>query len=133
MEVNAVPYDMPIIGKRVNVLRLYQAEGSKEAEKISGVLYPPTIRKKESYCAYGRNISFLRQQWEIYCPRIRKTGTETIISILRRKNSIQLNDTHPVFAIPELIQGIERERGILSFGVEDRKTGVQLYEPYDFA
>ena len=28
---------------------------------------------------------------------------------------------------------IERERGILSFGVEDRKTGVQLYEPYDFA
>ena len=41
MEVEAVPYDMPIIGKRVNVLRLYQAEGNENAEKISGVLYPP--------------------------------------------------------------------------------------------
>lgn len=33
MEVEAVPYDMPIIGKRVNVLRLYQAEGNENAEK----------------------------------------------------------------------------------------------------
>ena len=40
MDVEAVPYDMPIAGKRVNVLRLYQAEGSESAEKISGVLYP---------------------------------------------------------------------------------------------
>lgn len=40
MDVAAVPYDMPLIGKRINGLRLYQAEGSKAAEKISGVLYP---------------------------------------------------------------------------------------------
>ena len=30
----AVPYDMPVIGRRINTLRLYQAEGSAEAEKI---------------------------------------------------------------------------------------------------
>lgn len=40
-EVRAVPYDVPIIGKnRVNALRLYQAEGSEGAEKISEYLYP---------------------------------------------------------------------------------------------
>ena len=40
MEVTAVPYDMPVFGKRINRLRLFQAEGSEEAQKISEYLYP---------------------------------------------------------------------------------------------
>ena len=59
MEVEAVPYDMPIIGKRVNVLRLYQAEGNENAEKISGVLYPPDDTEEGKLL--GRNIFFRRQ------------------------------------------------------------------------
>lgn len=65
MEVDAVPYDMPIIGKRVNVLRLYQAEEAKRRKRSAAFYTRPTIRKKGSCCAYGRNISFLRQRWEI--------------------------------------------------------------------
>lgn len=40
MKVYAVPYDMPVFGKKINRLRLFQAEGSAEAEKISEYLYP---------------------------------------------------------------------------------------------
>lgn len=40
MTVTAVPYDMPVFGKRVNVLRLWQAEGDEDAQKISEYLYP---------------------------------------------------------------------------------------------
>ena len=40
MKVYAVPYDYPVFGKRINRMRLFQAEGSPEAEKISEYLYP---------------------------------------------------------------------------------------------
>ena len=40
MKVYAVPYDMPVFGKSVNRLRLFQAEGDATAEKISEYLYP---------------------------------------------------------------------------------------------
>ena len=48
MDVAAIPYDMPILGKRINTLRLFQAEGSKEAEKISEYLYPADDTDRKS-------------------------------------------------------------------------------------
>lgn len=54
-DVTAVPYDMPIIGKRINTLRLYQAEGSDEAAKSANTYIPQTIRKKGRFCVSGRS------------------------------------------------------------------------------
>lgn len=110
MEVNAVPYDMPIIGKRVNVLRLYQAEGSKEAEKISGVLYPPDdteegklLRIRQEYFLSAAAVGDIVREYE------RRHGND--YKYFAEENSIQLNDTHPVFAIPELIR-VLKEKGV---------------------
>lgn len=110
MEVNAVPYDMPIIGKRINVLRLYQAEGSKEAEKISGVLYPPDdteegklLRIRQEYFLSAAAVGDIVREYE------RRHGND--YKYFAEENSIQLNDTHPVFAIPELIR-VLKEKGV---------------------
>ena len=110
MEVNAVPYDMPIIGKRVNVLRLYQAEGSKEAEKISGVLYPPDdteegklLRIRQEYFLSAAAVGDIVREYE------KRHGND--YKYFAEENSIQLNDTHPVFAIPELIR-VLKEKGV---------------------
>ena len=110
MEVNAVPYDMPIIGKRINVLQLYQAEGSKEAEKISGVLYPPDdteegklLRIRQEYFLSAAAVGDIVREYE------RRHGND--YKYFAEENSIQLNDTHPVFAIPELIR-VLKEKGV---------------------
>lgn len=110
MEVNAVPYNMPIIGKRVNVLRLYQAEGSKEAEKISGVLYPPDdteegklLRIRQEYFLSAAAVGDIVREYE------KRHGND--YKHFAEENSIQLNDTHPVFAIPELIR-VLKEKGV---------------------
>lgn len=110
IEVNAVPYDMPIIGKRINVLRLYQAEGSKEAEKISGVLYPPDdteegklLRIRQEYFLSAAAVGDIVREYE------RRHGND--YKYFAEENSIQLNDTHPVFAIPELIR-VLKEKGV---------------------
>ena len=110
MEVDAVPYDMPIIGKRVNVLRLYQAEGSKEAEKISGVLYPPDdteegklLRIRQEYFLSAAAVGDIVREYE------KRHGND--YKYFAEENSIQLNDTHPVFAIPELIR-VLKEKGV---------------------
>ena len=109
MQVNAVPYDMPLIGKRVNVLRLYQAEGSENAEKISGVLYPPDdtedgklLRIRQEYFLSAAAIGDIVRAYE------KRHGND--YKYFAAENSIQLNDTHPVFAIPELIRVLQ-ERG----------------------
>lgn len=106
MEAVAVPYDMPLIGKRNNVLRLYQAEGGNEAEKISSVLYPADqdddgklLRIRQEYFLSAAAIGDMVRTYEA------RHGND--YSHFARENIIQLNDTHPVFAIPELIRVLE--------------------------
>lgn len=103
MQVDAVPYDMPIIGNRTNMLRLYQAEGSSEAERISGVLYPADdteegklLRIRQEYFLSAAAVGDIVREYE------RRHGND--YQYFAEENSIQLNDTHPVFAIPELIR-----------------------------
>ena len=121
----AVPYDMPVIGWGgcVNTLRLWQAEAEKNidfekfneqeygeafketnlAEAISAVLYPnddtaegKKLRLKQQYFFSSASLqSILRDFISEHGQDFEKLGDYY---------AIQLNDTHPVIAIPELIR-----------------------------
>lgn len=123
--VKAVPYDMPIIGCKTNnigTLRLWQAEpvnefdfdlfnqqnyleASKEkiyAEDISRVLYPnddtddgKKLRLKQQYFFCSASLNDILKKHKT------KFGT---LENLAEYVTIQLNDTHPVISIPELIR-----------------------------
>lgn len=122
----AVPYDMPVIGydgSKINTLRLWQAEPLKsfdfdsfnrqdyeaaykdknDAAAISAVLYP----NDDSYA--GKCLR-LKQQYffsaaSLQSIILRYKGTAGHnISGLAAHFAIQLNDTHPTVAIPELLR-----------------------------
>lgn len=123
--VKAVPYDMPIIGCKTNnigTLRLWQAEPVKEfdfdlfnqqnyleaskekiyAEDISRVLYPnddtddgKKLRLKQQYFFCSASLNDILKKHKT------KFGT---LENLAEYVTIQLNDTHPVISIPELIR-----------------------------
>ena len=103
MTVTAVPYDMPVFGKRVNVLRLWQAEGDEDAQKISEYLYPADDTEE------GKLLR-LRQEYFFSAAAVGEL-IEKHVKLYGRKfhnfadfNVIQLNDTHPVLAIAEFIR-----------------------------
>ena len=130
--VKAVPYDMPVFGCKtgnIGTLRLWQAEPVKEfdfdtfnkqdyleaskekiyAEDISRVLYPNDDTNE------GKKLR-LKQQYFFSCA--------SLTDILRKHKArfgtlenladfitIQLNDTHPVISIPELIRQLVDNEG----------------------
>ncbi|MDE7167522.1 MAG: glycogen/starch/alpha-glucan family phosphorylase [Clostridia bacterium] len=103
MLVTAVPYDVPVFGKRVNNLRLWQAEGSAAAEKISEYLYPADdteegklLRLRQEYFFSAAAVGELIEK------HVKKYGKR--FDNFADFNVIQLNDTHPVLAIAELIR-----------------------------
>ena len=103
MTVTAVPYDMPVFGKRINVLRLWQAEGDEDAQKISEYLYPADDTEE------GKLLR-LRQEYFFSAAAVGEL-IEKHVKLYGRKfhnfadfNVIQLNDTHPVLAIAEFIR-----------------------------
>ncbi len=123
--VKAVPYDMPIYGCRTNhvsTLRLWQAEAVNEfdfrlfneqkyleasaektaAEDISRVLYPnddtregKKLRLKQQYFFCSASLQDITKK------HMERFGT---LENLADSITIQLNDTHPVISIPELIR-----------------------------
>ena len=130
--VKAVPYDMPVFGFRtenVGTLRLWQAEPVKEfdfdifnkqdyleaskekiyAEDISRVLYPNDDTDE------GKKLR-LKQQYFFSCASLtdiirkhkKRFGT---LNNLADYISVQLNDTHPVISIPELIRQLVDNEG----------------------
>ncbi|WP_295078447.1 glycogen/starch/alpha-glucan phosphorylase [Ruminococcus sp.] len=130
--VRAVPYDMPVFGFRtenVGTLRLWQAEPVKEfdfdifnkqdyleaskekiyAEDISRVLYPNDDTDE------GKKLR-LKQQYFFSCASltdiIRKHKARFgTLDNLADYISVQLNDTHPVISIPELIRQLVDNEG----------------------
>ena len=111
MVVTAVPYDMPVFGKRINILRLYQAEGSAEAEKISEYLYPSDDTEEGKILRLRQEYFFTAAACrDIVRNFVRLHGTN--FKNLGKYNSIQLNDTHPVLSIAELIRIMTAEYGI---------------------
>lgn len=103
MKVYAVPYDMPVFGKSVNRLRLFQAEGDAAAEKISEYLYPADdteegkiLRLRQEYFFSAAAVGELVDGYAESCGTDFKNFPDC--------NVIQLNDTHPVIAIAEFIR-----------------------------
>lgn len=125
-EITATPYDTPIVGygtKTVNRLRLWEAssengfdlqlfndmhynravERQNNAENISRVLYPndsgpsgKALRLKQQYFFSSASLQ------DIVIKFKRDHGGN--FAEFPRYNVIQLNDTHPVVAIPELMR-----------------------------
>ncbi|MCL1789022.1 MAG: glycogen/starch/alpha-glucan phosphorylase, partial [Oscillospiraceae bacterium] len=125
----AVPYDMPVIGYKnniVNRLRLWQAEpitgqefnfkafnnqnyadafcARNEAEAISCVLYPnddtdegKRLRLKQEYFFTSASLQSMIRDYK-------KGNDNADFSKFAESFAIQLNDTHPTVAVPELIR-----------------------------
>ncbi len=114
MTVFAVPYDMPIYGKSLNILRLYQAEGSAEAEKLSEYLYPADDTEE------GKLLR-IRQEYFFSAAAVGERVERFVAQYGRdfakfpSVNVFQLNDTHAVFAVAEFLRLLTSEYR-LSFG-----------------
>ncbi len=111
MKVYAVPYDMPVFGKKINRLRLFQAEGSAEAEKISEYLYPADdtedgkiLRLRQEYFFSAAAVGELLEGF------VGQHGKDFVK--FPEFNVIQLNDTHPVIAIAEFIRLLTKKYGM---------------------
>ncbi|MBP2645084.1 MAG: glycogen/starch/alpha-glucan phosphorylase [Firmicutes bacterium] len=132
--VLAVPYDIPIPGygnDTVNTLRLWSAEALEtgfdlssfnkgdytkaieykySVEAISGILYPDDSN-------YEGRLLRLRQQYFFV-----SAGLQSIIRFHKRcygsvrtladKAAIHINDTHPAFAVPELMRLLMDEEAL---------------------
>ena len=133
-DVLAIPYDVPVPGYRngvVNTLRLWSAAATDEfdleefnagsyldavasknlAENITMVLYPNTATES------GHELR-LRQQYFLASAslqdalRFHTYHNGNDVGRFAEKNCIQLNDTHPAVAVPELMRLLLDEFGL---------------------
>lgn len=126
--VVAVPYDYPVIGygnHHINTLRLWKAEAIEQfdfqkfnnfqyqdavrdqnrAEDITRVLYPNDIqdpgkilRLKQQYFFCSASVQDMIRRYEKNYPE------DTQLKGFAEKHAVQLNDTHPVMAICEMLR-----------------------------
>lgn len=134
MTVKAVPYDMPIIGygtDNIGTLRLWQSEAlvpfdfelfneqkydksvvlKNRAEDISRVLYPnddnfegKKLRLKQQYFFSSASLQDIIRKFK----KIRGNDFSRFADYI----TVQLNDTHPVISIPELIRLLTENEGL---------------------
>lgn len=123
--VKAVPYDMPIIGfggQCVNTLRLWQSEplnaidldafnqqnyrkaAKEEADAIciSQILYPNDSLRAGKQLRLKQQYFFTSASLQDILRKYKKTHDD--YGQLPQMLAVQLNDTHPILAIPELIR-----------------------------
>ncbi len=112
MDVTAVPYDMPIVGKTVNKLRLFASEGSGEAEQICDYLYPADdteegklLRIRQEYFLSAAAVGDLVRRY------VKKNGTN--FKAFPATHVLQLNDTHAVMAVAEFIRVLTSEYHVM--------------------
>jgi starch phosphorylase len=120
-----VPFDRPVVGyggKTINTLRLWAAAAhdyfdfqefssgdfvgalaeTLQAESLTRVLYP------DDHTSMGQRLRFVQEYFLVACSladlvrRFRASNADW--SLLPDKVAIQLNDTHPTLAVPELIR-----------------------------
>jgi glycogen phosphorylase len=120
-----IPFDRPVVGyggKTINTLRLWAAAAhdylnfqefssgdfvgalaeTLQAESLTRVLYP------DDSTSMGQGLRFVQEYFLVACSladlvrRFRRTNADW--SVLPDKVAIQLNDTHPTMAVPELMR-----------------------------
>jgi starch phosphorylase len=120
-----VPFDRPVVGyggKTINTLRLWAAAAhdyfdfqefssgdfvgalaeTLEAESLTRVLYP------DDHTSMGQGLRFVQEYFLVACSladlvrRFRASNADW--SAFPEKVAIQLNDTHPTLAVPELMR-----------------------------
>jgi starch phosphorylase len=120
-----IPFDRPVVGyggKTINTLRLWAASApdffdfqafshgdfvgavaeTLEAESLTRVLYP------DDSTSMGQGLRFVQEYFLVACSladlvrRFRRTNADW--SVFPDKVAMQLNDTHPTMAIPELMR-----------------------------
>ncbi len=120
-----VPFDRPVAGyggKTINTLRLWAAKApdyfdfqafshgdfvgavaeTLEAESLTRVLYP------DDSTSMGQGLRFVQEYFLVACSladlirRFRRRNSDW--TALPEKAAIQLNDTHPTMAVPELMR-----------------------------
>ncbi|WP_119395117.1 glycogen/starch/alpha-glucan phosphorylase [Salinibius halmophilus] len=131
--LQGVPWDVPVVGlggKNVNILRLWESRASKhfnfdvfnaggyvdahrenlEAETVSKVLYPNDETEA------GKELRLIQQYFFCACSlkdilrRFKRTRTD--LDELPEQLVVQLNDTHPAIAVPELMRTLIDEEGL---------------------
>ncbi len=147
-----IPFDRPIVGyggKSINTLRLWAAASPGyfdfeafsrgdfvgalaerlSAESLTRVLYP------DDSTAAGQALRFVQEYFLVACSladlvrRFRRVNEDW--NVFADKAAIQLNDTHPAMAVPELMR-ILLDQGHLDWecgvGCNDQKPGI--HKPY---
>src|SRR6266481_8067064 len=128
-----VPYDRPVVGyggKTINTLRLWAANApeyfdfaafshgdfvgavaeSLQAESLTRVLYP------DDSTTSGQGLRFVQEYFLVACSladlvrRFRQTHEDW--NMLPEKAAIQLNETHPPMAVPELMRILLDDAGL---------------------
>jgi starch phosphorylase len=131
--VIGVPFDRPVVGyggKTINTLRLWVAQApdyfdfqafshgdfvgavaeTLEAESLTRVLYP------DDSTSFGQGLRFVQEYFLVACSladlirRFRRSNPDW--TDLPEKVAIQLNDTHPTLAVPELMRILLDEAGL---------------------
>jgi glycogen phosphorylase len=125
--LRGIPFDRPVIGyggKTINTLRLWAAATpdyfdfqrfsrgdfvgalaeTLASESLTRVLYP------DDSTSMGQGLRFLQEYFLVACSvadllrRFRRSNADW--SALPEKVAIQLNDTHPALAVPELMRAL---------------------------
>ncbi len=130
--VHGVPYDTPVVGYRTvttNFLRLWTAVAAEEfdlgafqvgeywravdekirSENITKVVYP------NDASTAGKQLRLEQEYFFVSCALqdcIRLLLQRTTIDKFAEKFAVQLNDTHPTLAIPELMRLLMDEHGL---------------------
>jgi starch phosphorylase len=128
-----IPFDRPVVGyggKTINTLRLWAAAAPNEfdfqrfssgdfvgalaetlaAESLTRVLYP------DDSTSMGQGLRFVQEYFLVACSladlvrRFRRRNADW--SALSEKVAIQLNDTHPALAVPELMRILLDDAGL---------------------
>jgi len=131
--VRAVPYDYPIVGygtDTVNTLRLWEAEAINEfdldyfnrgehaksvaeqnlARTLSKVLYPADDTMAGKELRLRQQYFFVSATLQRIIARFKEKHND--FSLLPQKVALQLNDTHPSVAVPELMRILMDENGL---------------------
>ena len=150
-----VPFDRPTVGyggKTITTLRLWAAKAPEyfdfqafshgqfvgavaealEAESLTRVLYP------DDSTSLGQGLRFVQEYFLVACSladvmrRFRLHNTDW--SLLPEKTALQLNDTHPSFAVPELMRILLDEAHLdWDHGMESQLPNAGLHQSHPAA